>query len=186
MSRPPSRYRTVEIRGFKWPNRATSVTLASVLGEDRFGLWLGIMKGSSWWAADRLNSGVFLHPFVKLVPNNTFWSACFQPVDPMVDVDIILPVNWLGDTLEEVDLELDVLRSADNKVWVRDQDKFECLRTEWSMSIEIAMQAENTSRQVHSWVEEGKEPFGRVGFSWLLHFLNDIDKTEASSSSAQA
>jgi hypothetical protein len=62
---------------------------------------------------------------VKLVPTSTFCSTCFQPVDPIVDVDIILPVSWIDDVLEEIDLELDILRAADGEIWVRDQEKFE-------------------------------------------------------------
>ena len=183
---PPSARRMVEVRGFKWPRRPTSVACASVLGEDQFGQWLGVTKGSAWWAADRSHTGIFLHSFVKLVPSNTFWSVCFHPVDYAVDVDIILPVHWTGDILEEVDLELDILRSPDGKVWVRDHDKFDRMRTEWSMPPEIARQAENTCQQIRLSVEQAHEPFGSIGLAWLLHFLESTDTADRSEAPSQA
>ena len=170
-------YQIIEVRGFKWPHRPISVARASVLGEDRFGHWLGVTKGSLWWAADHSHSGVFLQSFVKLISNGTFWSVCFHPVDPMIDVDIILPVSWNDDVLEEIDLELDILRSANGEVWVRDQDKFEHVRTTWNMPNDIAVRAESTCEHVRLLVEQVMEPFGSVGHSWLSRFLTDSNLT---------
>ena len=168
---PSSTYRTIEIHGFKWPHRPTTIALASVLDEDPFGVWLGITQGDRWWAADGSHAGVFTYSFVKLVPRNTFWSACFHPIKYAVDIDIILPVYWRGHILEEVDLELDIVRSFDGNVWIRDQDTFARLRTEGNMPYDIAAEAEHTCYQMRSMVEEACEPFGSVGFSWLAQFL---------------
>src|SRR5262249_50044971 len=85
----------IEVRGFKWPHRPTTVALARLLGEDAFGRWLGVARGDRWWAADGSHVGVFERALVKLVPTGTFWTACFHPVDPVVDVDIVLPVRWV-------------------------------------------------------------------------------------------
>lgn len=104
--------RAIEVRGFKWPRRPTAVAMVCLLGEDEFGRWLGVTRGDPWWAADRSRSGVFETSLVKVVPNGTFWTACFHPVDLVVDVDIVLPVRWVDDALEEVDLELDILRGT--------------------------------------------------------------------------
>ena len=110
--------RAIEVRGFKWPRRPTAIAVTQLLGEDAYGRWLGVARGEPWWAADRSRSGVFLGSLVKVVPHDTFWTACFHPVDPVVDVDIVLPVRWVDNVLEEVDLELDILRSADGSVHV--------------------------------------------------------------------
>jgi uncharacterized protein len=179
-SQSASPRRIIEVRGFKWPHRPISVAHASVLGEDQFGYWLGITKGSPWWTADRSRSGIFLQSFVKLIPTNAFWSVCFYAVDPIVDVDIILPVSWMDDVLEEIDLELDILRAADGEVWVRDQERFEHVRTAWNMPDAIAVQAKATCEHVRSLVEQGIEPFESVGISWLSRFITNIDTTETS------
>jgi hypothetical protein len=82
----------------------TAVAVACLLGEDAFSRWLGVARGNSWWATDRSRSGVFEMSFVKVIPSGAFWTACFNPIDPVVDVDIVLPVQWGDDAIEEVDL----------------------------------------------------------------------------------
>lgn len=86
----------------------------------------------------------------------------------------MLPVRWQDDVLEQVDLDLDVLRT-DGKVWVRDRDKFEQVRKEWPMPDEIASKAEETSERVRESAEMGTEPFGHVGQKWLADFLATSD-----------
>jgi len=169
-----SNQRLVEVRIFKWPRRPTTVTVARLLGEDRFGRWLGVARADPWWTADRAHTGVFQASLVKLVPSGTFWTVCFHPGDPLVDVDIVLPVHWAGDVLEEVDLELDVLRFTDGRVVVRDQDEFARVRATWAMPDEIATQALTACEEIRNLVERQAEPFGVVGPSWLARFLAEI------------
>ncbi|HEV8637468.1 MAG TPA: hypothetical protein VG370_24880 [Chloroflexota bacterium] len=64
--------RVIEVRGFKWPRRCMAVAAAHLLGDDEHGRWLGVAKGSPWWAADRSSSGVFEASFVKVVPSGVF------------------------------------------------------------------------------------------------------------------
>jgi len=132
---------------------------------------LGVSAGDTWRSADGSRSGVFESPIVKLIPANTYWTACFQPMNPIFDVDIVMPVMWVGDAIEEIDLELDILRGADGRVWVRDRDEFERVRAEWEMPADIAAQAEATSEQIRAMLERGDEPFGEIGLGWLARFL---------------
>jgi uncharacterized protein len=166
---------TIEVRDFKWPRRAGAVTRTRLLGEDEFGRWLGVAAGDPWWRADGSCAGVFDGPLAKVVPDGTYWSACFYPADPLVDVDVILPVTWRGDVLEEVDLELDVLRYADGSVRVRDRDEFERVRAAWSMPEEVVTQAEATCERLRALVEARAEPFGEVGRAWLARFLAGVE-----------
>ena len=168
--------RVIEVRGFKWPRRPAAVTNACLIGEDEFGRWLGIAKGSPWWAIDGSRSGVFETSLVKVVPSGGFWTACFCPVDPVVDVDIVLPVQWVGDVLEEVDLELDVLRWADGSVSVRDVAEFRQVREAWAIPGDIVARAEEACKQIREMVEQGVEPFGGVGGAWLACFIAEQDQ----------
>jgi hypothetical protein len=167
--------RVIEVRGFKWPRRPTTVALACLIGEDAFGRWLGIAQGRSWWAADHSRSGTFDMSFVKVVPSGAFWTACFNPVDPVVDIDIVLPVRWVGDALEEVDLELDILRSAGGSVCVRDREAFDRVREMWAMPDDLAAQAVETCERMRARVERGDEPFGAAGGGWLSRFLAEAN-----------
>jgi hypothetical protein len=114
---------------------------------------------------------VFEASFVKVVPTGTFWTACFNQIDPVVDVDIVLPVRWLDDVLEEVDIELDLLRSIDGSVQVRDRDEFDRVRAEWVMPDNIANEALATSERLGELIARAAEPFGGVGLSWLRRFV---------------
>ena len=169
-----SNFQVIQVRSFKWPHRPTAETTAYLLGTDTFGRWLGVASGTPWWSADHSRSGVFEMPLVKLVPDGTFWTACFHPNDPVVDVDIVLPVHWSDDTLEEVDLELDILRSADGSVRVRDREAFTLVQQAWAMPADIVTQAEETCEKIREQVEQGAKPFGAVGRAWLSRFLEEI------------
>lgn len=164
----------ITVRGFKWPRRPTAVAPATLLGTDAYGRWLGIAAGQPWRAADGSHAGVFDHSFVKLVPSGTFWTACFHPHDPVVDVDIVLPVRWRGATLEEVDLELDILRAADGQVAVRDQEAFARVAAQWPMPVAVRRAAERTCAQIAVALTRRAEPFGEVGAAWLAGFLREL------------
>jgi hypothetical protein len=166
-----SNHPRIEVRSFKWPRRPTSVTVAQFLGEDRFGRWLDVAGGDPWWFADRSRTGVFEAPLVKVVPSGAYWTACFHPTDPVVDVDIVLPVSWANDVLEEVDLELDVLRLADGSVHVRNQESFDHVRMAWRMPSSIAKEAQATCERVRALVKQNSEPFGTVGQKRLADFI---------------
>jgi len=110
---------------------------------------------------------LFERSFVKLVPSGTFWTACFNPNEPIVDVDIVQPVTWLDGALEEVDLELDVLRSAGGAVHVRDREEFMRMRKEQDMPDVLAAKAEAVCKHMVDQLEQNLEPFRSVGRTWL-------------------
>jgi hypothetical protein len=64
--------RIIEVRGFKWAERPTSVARACLLGEGSCGRRLGIAKGSPGRRADRSRAGVFENSFVQVVPAGAF------------------------------------------------------------------------------------------------------------------
>jgi hypothetical protein len=169
-----SDYPKIEVRVYKWPRRPTNITQAYLIGEDLFGKWVGVAEGDPWWAADGTRSGVFIETLVKVFPVNTFWTACFYSGDTSIDVDISIPVEWVDSGVEEIDLELDVLRSASGQVTVRDQDKFRHICDELGLPPEIARQAENACRDICHMIECRDEPFGEVGFTWLAEFLQMV------------
>ena len=80
-------------------------------------------------------------------------------------------MQWKDDVLEEVDLELDILRFTDGTVQVRDQDTFTQVQRAWPMPSDVVVQAESTCAQLRTLVEGGIEPFGAVGSEWLARFL---------------
>lgn len=168
----------IEIRGFKWPHRPTSVAMAYLIGEDSFGKWVGIAKGTPLRDTGGLRTGVFEVSFVKLFPKDTFWTACFGDGDILIDVDISLPVTWLDNVVEEVDLELDVLCTADWQIYARDHEKLIQVREMFSMPSHISEQAERTCQDIQQQIEQRIEPFGHVGFMWLRQFLSVLQAAQ--------
>lgn len=81
----------------------------------------------------------------------------------------------MDNVLEEVDLELDILRSLDGSVHVRDQDAFDHVRAIWNMPDDIVAQAQATCKRIRSMVEQQAEPFGTVGQEWLNRFIEKSD-----------
>jgi protein associated with RNAse G/E len=172
---PIADYPVIEIHGFKWPKRPTSVAMGYLIGEDIFGKWVGIAEGNPWRDADGSRSGVFELSFVKLFPTNTFWTACFGNGDIVIDVDISLPVTWVDHVVEEVDLELDVLCTVDWHIYARDQEKLIQVHEMFSMPTSISDQAERTCQDIQQQIEQRVEPFSEVGFTWLRQFLSALD-----------
>jgi hypothetical protein len=167
----------IEVRGFKWPRRPTDVAMAHLLGEDEHGRWLGVAEGDPWFHPDGASGGVFVAPLVKLIPHGgTYWSACFQPIDPIVDVDVALPAEWDGDVLEEVDLELDVQRFLDGRVELRDEDELARVRARWAMPPDVVASALETAARVLYLVRTRAEPFDTVGHAWLERFLVEVNR----------
>lgn len=168
---------TIEIRGFKWPRRPKSVAKACFIGEDVYGKWVGIAKGNVWRELDSSRSGVFETSFIKLFPGspNAFWTACFCLGDVVIDVDISLPVTWLDAAVEEIDLELDILRTSAGHVVVRDQEQYAHVRDTLAMPAHIAAEAERTSEYIRAQVEQSIEPFGKVGIARLHRFLDALE-----------
>ena len=163
----------IEVRGFKWPRRPIDVAMAHLLGEDEHGRWLGVAEGDPWFHPDGSPGGVFVAPLVKLIPHGgTYWSACFQPVDPIVDVDVALPAEWDGDVLQEVDLELDVQRFLDGRVELRDEDDLARVRARWGMPTDVVARALETAAQLIYLVRTRAEPFDTVGQGWLERLMN--------------
>ena len=81
--------------------------------------------------------------------------------------------------LEEVDLELDVQRSVDGIVLVRDRDEFGLVRATWPMPDEVVAEAEATCQLMRELVELRAEPFGKVGPAWLERFLAETGNGRA-------
>lgn len=90
----------------------------------------------------------------------------------MVDVDIVQPLQWVGRALEEVDLELDILRNADGTVIVRDEDEFARVRSQWAMPDDLAAQAIAACETMRRTLIENRAEWIRAGIIRLEQFLS--------------
>ena len=72
-----------------------------------------------------------------------------------------------GDTVTAVDLDLDVVRWADGRVEVLDEDEFAEHQVQLAYPAELISQARATCDWLVEAVSSRAEPFGQAGTAWL-------------------
>jgi uncharacterized protein len=120
----------VAVRMRKWGDRPHWQFDCLYLGDDEHGTWLGFPRGTHMTRpgaeyvspTDQLG----LVPAEGLPDAERGWLATFHaPGGPLsVYVDVTAPPTWAGSTVIAVDLDLDVVRELDGRVWVDDEDEF--------------------------------------------------------------
>jgi protein associated with RNAse G/E len=108
-----------------------------------------------------------------LIPYDAWWVATIygddaeRPVD--VYVDISTPSEWSADgsTVRTVDLDLDVIKDPDGRVWVDDEDEFAEHQVTLGYPADIILSAQRSCEEVLQTVAAGAEPFSGVHREWL-------------------
>ena len=121
---------TVDVRMTKWGDRPHWRFASIYLGDDDHGTWLGFPRGTRMTRP----GAEYVSPTdqLGLVPPSSWpaaergWLTTFHgPGGPLsVYVDITAPPTWDGTTVSACDLDLDVVRELDGRVWVDDEDEF--------------------------------------------------------------
>ena len=135
------------------------------LGRDDHGIWLGASPGA--YVAKGDDPPITIeHPFCQLIPAGEWWTAIWNAGGPIeLYVDIITPPTWDGGRVWMVDLDLDVVRFADGRVEVLDEDEFaEHLPLYPPRLIE---KARTTAARLVVDLENRREPFGQDALPWL-------------------
>ncbi len=170
---PLDKYPLIAIHGFKWPKRPTAQTTGYLLGADQYGHWLGIVAGSLWHASNG-QQGSFEHSFVKLITHDAYWSACFNLSGKLIDVDIVMPNMWNDQLVEEIDLEIDLLKLDDGRLEIRDQAEFAAVCQTWPMPPSIVDQVHATTTEIYQQLHDQVEPFKTIGPQRLAWFLQQL------------
>lgn len=150
----------------KWPDAQHYRFMTERLGEDEYGVWLGMPAGTTYRGP---RVGTFTTHCVLLVPRNAWWTAKFRPATSGVPiyVDICTPARWHGTRVTAIDLDLDVLRLDDGQVQVDDEDEFALHQVELRYPRWLIQGAVRSAEEVRSMVESAVEPFGRAYESWV-------------------
>jgi uncharacterized protein len=78
---------------------------------------------------------------------------------------------WEGTVLRAIDLDLDVVRGLDGRVWVDDEDEFAEHRDELGYPDDIVARAEASAERVTTAVASRRAPFdGTTHHAWLDRF----------------
>jgi len=160
----PTRYRVDER---KYPDRFHWQFAVNLLGEDEHGMWFHVpprtpaMRGSEPRMIER--------GFVALAPVNDPWIAEFYMDSPTEQIYVnigTVPTIAKG-VIRQIDLDLDVILTADGEVVVADEEEFAQRQVEFGYPrdlIEAAIQAAEDA--VHR-LTNRLAPFDGAADPWL-------------------
>lgn len=101
------------------------------------------------------------------------WTASFYDApdqEVAVFVDMTTEPVWRGDTVNMVDLDLDVVLLRDGSLFVDDEDEFDEHRRTLGYPAGLVALALGTAAAVLDAVGRGVEPFRSTGARWLRAF----------------
>jgi uncharacterized protein len=157
----------VEFR--KWPDKPHWHYRVFPLGEDAHGRWFCSPLGN-WVQRGAERPLQQPHLTVKLIPADAWWAASWNGPDARFElyVDIATPARWQGNTVSAFDLDLDVVRERrGGAVRVLDEDEFAEHQVAFGYPPELIASARRSADALQRAVTERREPFDRVGASWL-------------------
>lgn len=163
--------RTVRVLTRKWPDLPHWEFDAVRLGADAHGHWVGVPAGT-WLSRPERGFHAWCD-HVVLVPHDAWWVATMygddadRPVD--VYVDIATPSEWSEHdaTVRTVDLDLDVIRDPDGRVWVDDEDEFAEHQRSLGYPTDVVAAAEASCAEVLEAVTDLSGPFAGVHLDWI-------------------
>lgn len=139
------------------------------LGADEHGEWLGHPAGTRMVRPGRELTAELA--WVTLVPRRD--AAHVVTINAAghrmeIYVDITTPPQWRGAVLRAVDLDLDVIRLADERgVLLDDEDEFEVHQIAYGYPPEIITLAEESAERVLAAVRARQAPYDGTGARWL-------------------
>lgn len=163
--------RTVRVRTRKWPDDPHWEFDAVRLGVDGVGHWVGVPTGT--WLSRPDKGFTAWADHVVLLPHDAWWVATIYGTDPdrPVDfyVDMTTPCVWSTDESEVrcIDLDLDVIRETDGRIWVDDEDEFAEHQVTLGYPPEIIASARRSCEEVFAAMSAGQGPFDGAAGRWI-------------------
>jgi hypothetical protein len=159
----------------KWGDRPHWQIPGRWLGNDEQGDWIGIPSGTPMsrpgMSIVSRNDQVGLVPPRDAADSERWWVATFHGPGGTLPiatyVDIATPPVWEGSVLRTVDLDLDVVRETEGRVYVDDADEFAEHRVTLGYPDEIVDGAERSCAQVRAAMAAGRPPYDGSHLPWL-------------------
>ncbi len=151
----------------KWGDRPHWEFGARFLGSDEHGDWIGVPTATRMVrpGAEFVSST----DQVCLVPRDSGWIATFHAPGFLVltYVDMTTVPVWDGPVVRAVDLDLDVVKTAEGRVYVDDEDEFAEHRVAYRYPPHVVALAETSRDEVLAAVVHEHEPFGTHAERWF-------------------
>lgn len=163
--------RAVRVVMRKWPDLPHWEFDAVPLGVDGHGHWVGVPSGT--WLSRPERGFHAWSDHVVLLPHDGWWVATLygddadRPVD--VYVDISTPAEWSEDrsSVRAVDLDLDVIRDPDGRVWIDDEDEFAEHQVSLGYPEHVVAAARASCEEVFGAVTGATGPFAGAHRDWI-------------------
>lgn len=161
--------RVVTVQFLKNPDILHWGLEASFLGEDRYGRWIALPKGSKRWKGEAAVRPAAENA-VLCAPHDAWWHLHYNGDTSQYShfVDIVTPPRWVSaNRYEMIDLDLDVAVLQDGSVEVQDEDEFEVHQVQYGYSQDMIERALDETAWVVEALESRREPFFTTASSWL-------------------
>ena len=141
------------------------------LGEDEHGVWLAAPAGSPAQRGDE-PPVIFEQAYVLLVPSadDARWTLNCNaaPCWTELYIDITTPPRWTApDTVQMIDMDLDVIRHFDGTAQILDEDEFAEHQVRYGYPPSEIEAAERTAANLLRAVQSYAEPFAEACRGWL-------------------
>ena len=142
--------------------------LATRLGEDEHGVWLGAPLGTELRRGEAvMELAEMAH--VVLLPRAGWWTAAFNAPPKRTEIycDISTVPEWTSaEEVTMIDLDLDVLRRRTGRVELVDEDEFAEHQVEYGYPPEVVVAARRSCDAVVGAIARAQEPWATIGPSW--------------------
>lgn len=142
----------------------------SYLGEDEWGEWMAVPRGTVRWKGKRSVRPTRRNA-VFCAPRDEWWHLHYEGSTSdnyAAFIDISTPPQWSSkNRYEMIDLDLDVGLGVDGSVVVEDEDEFQVHQVKYRYSDEMIRRAAKETSRIVKTLEARQEPFFDVAESWL-------------------
>ena len=158
----------------KWDGREHWQEPTTYLGTDEHGVWLGMRRGTPFHRPG--HQIISQADSVKLASTGG-WFATFN--GPGHDIQTYVDITTVGDWSRSadgfvftlIDLDLDVVREHDGRVFIDDEDEFEEHQQLFGYPRDIIQSAERDCSYVFDAVRVRAEPFAGCPDRWMARLL---------------
>ena len=161
--------RPVTVQFLKNPDIAHWGFEAWFLGEDEYGSWIAVPKGTKRWKGEK-SVRPTREDAVFCAPHEGWWHLHYNGATTQFSlfVDIATPPKWVSENrYEMIDLDLDVIVHHDGTVEIEDEDEFQIHQVEYGYTKEMILRAEGETERIVRKLENRREPFFDVAEEWL-------------------